>query len=112
MQIGEMFLACSRDCSTKTVLECLVDVPSLKVSQRVAPKAFTPEAVDFMENIQDGGVFCFGTWPTLKWQLHRIAETSEAFHPRKLRPEPPQGGCATFHLFQHFMGKSLVVLRI
>jgi len=77
MQLGEMFIACSRQCATNTVLERLVELPSQRVCQLIAPsRKIPPEAIAFLDNIQDGGVVCFGTLPTLRSRLHRMAETS------------------------------------
>ncbi len=51
LQLGEMFLACSRDCGTQTVLERLIQVPSKRVSKLIAPKQIPKDAQAFMQNI-------------------------------------------------------------
>lgn len=92
MQVCEMFLACSRSCATNTVCERLMQLPSDAVRQAVQQLKFPPNAIEFMSDIPDGGVFCVFTWPTLPSYLQQLAKTSPDFLPHRLRAEPPKGG--------------------
>jgi len=66
MQLCEMVHACCRDCSTNTVCERLVELPSLKVREAVAERTdFLPEHIEFMRGIEDGAVKTQLSWPTL-----------------------------------------------
>jgi len=111
LQIGEFFLACSRDCTTGTVGERLFALPCDDVKAVFADCdcTFTDEDIEFMAGIPNAGIPNAGmhfdlTWATLPHRMHRRAERSD-FVRHKLFPEPPKRGFATNCLLMEATGE-------
>jgi hypothetical protein len=106
MQLCEMLLACTRECVTATVGERLVQLPSPRVCEAVAPHEFGPAAVEFLQNIPHKGVIGLLSWPTLQSQLQRMKENS-SFLPHRLHPVPKAGGFVTANCLVELLGAKL-----
>jgi hypothetical protein len=91
MQVCEIYFACTYTCVTKTVGERLVQLPSARVCEAVEPHTFDSNAVKFLKEIPDRGIYCLLTWPTLPSMLQRMAKNSEDLR-QKVHPEPKAGG--------------------
>jgi hypothetical protein len=77
LQLCELKIATMHRCATNTVGERFFQMPSLHVRRSIASPKFSKKAIAFMTNIQDNGVFCLFTWPTLKARLHEMKLNSE-----------------------------------
>lgn len=106
MQLGEAFLACSRECSTNTVLERFFQQPSQQLQQLLKlPETFHPDVISFMENIADGGIHCIFSWPTLKSRLYELmAERGSDFLKRRL-PSLPNDQFVTLERLKALCGE-------
>ena len=105
MQLMEIWLACSYECSTNTVGERFTQLPSARVRKILEPRSFTPQMLQFAENIDDQGVFGQLTWPTLPSRIREIALMPQhSFLQQRLHPAPPAGGFVTANRLIELLG--------
>ena len=66
MQLCELYFATTYyECVTNMVGERLVQLPSTRVLSAIADRQFGEDAISFMKDIPDKGIFCLFTWSAL-----------------------------------------------
>ena len=93
LQLAEAVMATFYPTATRTVCERLIQVPSQSVLDALTPPKFCKSAIEFMMGLEDGGVFCLFSWPTLRSRLYEIMEQlNSEFLRRHLPPLPQRTG--------------------
>ena len=92
MQLCEAYFATVYKCTTDTICERFMQLPSPKARDALSiPPPFSDEAIEFMEDIPDNGIFCVFSWKTLP-SAPQDMKANSPFLQQKLPDLPPKGG--------------------